>query len=212
VLINGERFSGKSTDIFTELRRISAANVTRIEIVDGATLNVPGLSGQVANVVTASRGLSGNYVWRPQQRLRRTPFRWSNGEISLNGPLGGSDFTVSLRNDSFRNGNAGPELVVALVAVLLMTSVTAGTFILVFAFAKESVPARLGGTVSGIANMGVMLGGMLLQPIVGLVLDAHWSGEVVNGTRTPGPKVLRKLGLFREVRVTYHARQVLGEP
>src|SRR5688500_55436 len=111
VLINGERFSGKSTDIFTELRRISAANVARIEIVDGATLNVPGLAGQVANVVTASRGLSGNYVWRPQQRARRTPFRWSNGEISLNGPLGAAEFSLSLRNDSFRNGNAGPELV-----------------------------------------------------------------------------------------------------
>ena len=57
ILINGERWVGKSTDIFTELRRISTANVVRIEIVDGATLDVPGLSGQVANVVTASRGL-----------------------------------------------------------------------------------------------------------------------------------------------------------
>jgi hypothetical protein len=65
VLINSERFSGKSTDIFTELRRISAANVARIEIVDGSTLNISGLSGQVANVITLTRGLSGNYVWRP---------------------------------------------------------------------------------------------------------------------------------------------------
>ena len=114
VLINGERSSDKSTDVFAELRQISAANVARIEIVDGATLNVPGLAGQVANIVTlttAARGFSGNYVWRPQQRLRRTPFRWSNGEISLNGPLGGSELSLSLRNDSFRNGNAGPELV-----------------------------------------------------------------------------------------------------
>ena len=38
VLINGERFTGRSTDIFTELRRISAANVTRIDIADGSTL------------------------------------------------------------------------------------------------------------------------------------------------------------------------------
>ena len=111
VLINGERSSDKSTDVFAELRRISAADVVRIEIVDGATLNVPGLSGQVANIVTASRGLSGNFVWRPQQRAHRTPFRWSNGEASLNGTVGGMDFTLSARNDSFRNGNAGPELV-----------------------------------------------------------------------------------------------------
>ena len=111
VLINGERFSGKSVDIFTELRRISASNVARIEIVDGATLNVPGLAGQVANVVTASTGLSGNYIWRPQIRAHRTPARLTNAEASINGTLSGTDFTLSVRNNSFRNGNAGPELV-----------------------------------------------------------------------------------------------------
>ena len=41
------------------------------------------------------------------------------------------------------------------------------------------MPARLGGTVSGIANMGVMLGGMFMQPLVGFVLDRHWSGETL---------------------------------
>src|SRR5436853_2858789 len=51
VLINGQRISGKSNDVLTELGRIPASNVTRIEIRDAATLNVPGLSGQVANVV-----------------------------------------------------------------------------------------------------------------------------------------------------------------
>jgi outer membrane receptor for ferrienterochelin and colicins len=111
VLINGERFSGKSTDIFTELRQISAANVTRIEIVDAATLNISGLTGQVANVVTTSGGLSGNYVWRPQIRAHRTPPRLLNGEVSISGALGGTNYTLSLRNDSFRNGNAGPETV-----------------------------------------------------------------------------------------------------
>jgi outer membrane receptor for ferrienterochelin and colicins len=111
VLINGERFSGKSTDIFTELGRISASNVTRIEVVDGATLNISGLTGQVANVITASRGLSGSFAWRPQIRAERTPARVLDGEISLNGTLGGTQFTLSFRNSSRRNGNAGPEIV-----------------------------------------------------------------------------------------------------
>jgi len=112
VLINGERFSGKSTDIFTELRRISASNVTRIEIVDAATLNISGLTGQVANIITANRGLSGNFVYRPQIRARRTPPRLLNGEISINGTLGpATQYSLSFRNDSFRNGNAGPEVV-----------------------------------------------------------------------------------------------------
>jgi outer membrane receptor for ferrienterochelin and colicins len=121
VLINGERFSGKSTDILTELRRISASNVARIEIVDGATLNISGLTGQVANVITVSHGLSGNFVYRPQIRAHRTPFRWTNGEVSVNGSIGATQYTLSLRNDSFRNGNAGPELVTTPGGVLLDT-------------------------------------------------------------------------------------------
>jgi outer membrane receptor for ferrienterochelin and colicins len=119
VLINGERFSGKSTDIFTELRRISAANVARIEVVDGSTLNIPGLSGQVANVITLSRGLSGNFIWRPQIRAHRTPARLTNGEVSINGSLSGTDYTLSLRNNSYRNGNAGPEEVTTPLGAIL---------------------------------------------------------------------------------------------
>jgi MFS family permease len=72
---------------------------------------------------------------------------------------------------------------VALIALLMAISVACGTLVLVFAFAKESVPARLAGTVSGIANMGVMLGGMLMQPLVGVMLDRHWHGTVAAGAR-----------------------------
>ncbi len=112
VLINGQRYSGKSTDVTTELQRISAANVVRIEVADAATLNISGLSGQVANVVTRSSGLSGNYRWSPQIRAHRTPARLLDGEVSLNGALGtGTTFTLSVRDNSFRNGNAGPEVV-----------------------------------------------------------------------------------------------------
>lgn len=71
----------------------------------------------------------------------------------------------------------------ALVALLMAVAVAAGVFILTFAFAKESVPARLGGSVSGIANMGVMLGGMVMQPLVGWVLDRHWDGRMAEGVR-----------------------------
>jgi mannitol-specific phosphotransferase system IIBC component len=71
----------------------------------------------------------------------------------------------------------------ALVALLIAVAFAAGVFVLTFAWAKESVPARLGGTVSGIANMGVMLGGMVLQPLVGYVLDHRWQGRMANGMR-----------------------------
>ena len=71
----------------------------------------------------------------------------------------------------------------ALVALLLAVSVVSSAFILTFVFARESVPTRLAGTVSGIANMGVMLGGMVMQPLVGVVLDWRWSGRLVDGVR-----------------------------
>jgi MFS family permease len=69
----------------------------------------------------------------------------------------------------------------ALVALLVALGVSSAAFILTFAYAKESVPARLAGTVSGIANMGVMTGGMVMQPLVGFVLDRHWTGALTPG-------------------------------
>lgn len=111
VILNGERFSGKSNNVVTELQRIAAANVTRIEIVDGATLDIPGLSGPVANIVVASGGIAGTFAWRPEIRSRRLPALFTRGDISLSGKLGETDFTVSLANDSRHNGNKGPEIV-----------------------------------------------------------------------------------------------------
>ena len=78
-----------------------------------------------------------------------------------------------------------------LIAVLLALSMACGAFILTFAFAKESVPAHLGGTASGIANMGVMNGGMVMQPMVGLMLDRHWEGALAEGARVYGLEAYR---------------------
>ena len=44
------------------------AAVLRIKIVDAATLDVPGLSGQVANVIVRSTGISGQWAYRPEFR------------------------------------------------------------------------------------------------------------------------------------------------
>jgi nitrate/nitrite transporter NarK len=85
-------------------------------------------------------------------------------------------------------GWSRPMLVVLLAAL----GVAASAFILDFAFAKESVPARYAGTVSGIANMGVMTGGMVMQPVVGWVLDRHWTGAL-----TPGGARLYDLDAYR---------------
>lgn len=111
VLINGERISGKSNDAVTALGRINASDVTRVEIIDGATLDIPGLSGQVANIVTSVKKFTGNFRYSPQFRSRGTKPRLLDGEISISGKLGKADYTLSLSNESARQGNAGPETV-----------------------------------------------------------------------------------------------------
>lgn len=120
VLINGARISGKNIDAFTFLGRISAANVVRIEIVDGATLSISGLSGQVLNLVTnlnETSGISGNFKWDP--RWRRSGNNWLAGEASISGKLGEGDFTLSIENDAARNGVEGPEQVTDRFGILL---------------------------------------------------------------------------------------------
>lgn len=71
----------------------------------------------------------------------------------------------------------------ALFALLIAFGFFSGCFILSFAFAKESGPARLAGSVSGISNMGVIMGPMMMQPLVGVILDSRWQGALIDGKR-----------------------------
>ena len=67
--------------------------------------------------------------------------------------------------------------------VAALTSVACGAVVVAFAFAKESVPVRFLGTISGAVNVGNMLGPTILQPAIGRVLDARWSGALASGVR-----------------------------
>jgi outer membrane receptor for ferrienterochelin and colicins len=110
VLINGRRVSGKSNDAATALGRIAADTVLRIEIVDGATLDIPGLSGQVANVIAKVDALSGNWNVRPEFRENLQP-SWYNGSLSANGKAGGFSWSVGVRATEFHNGHDGPGVI-----------------------------------------------------------------------------------------------------
>jgi sugar phosphate permease len=70
-----------------------------------------------------------------------------------------------------------------LTALVVMIGLAGGAVIVAFACVKESVPAALAGTVSGVCNMGSMGGGMLLQPLVGWMLDLQWRGTFAGGIR-----------------------------
>ena len=113
VLVNGKRFSSKSDSVQDQLRRIPAADVLRIELVDGNTLDIPGLTGQVANVVYVRRGASGQFRWDVGFRPHNADLKWYGGEASLTGSSGALDFTVSLSNENNRFGADGETLVYA---------------------------------------------------------------------------------------------------
>ncbi len=110
VLINGERISGKSNDAVDALGRIPADRVIRMELSDGTMLDIPGLSGQVVNVVADGDGISGTWSWQTRLRERLEP-NFLTAEASVSGRTGRLAWTLSLESDPAKNGNAGVETV-----------------------------------------------------------------------------------------------------
>jgi outer membrane receptor for ferrienterochelin and colicins len=107
VLVNGQRISGKSNDVLSELGRIPAKNVERIEIVDGATLGIQGLTGQIANVIVRSTGISGQYGYYPEFRQYYTDPRLTRFDLSASGTRGAVEYTLGVDNRSSRSGAGG---------------------------------------------------------------------------------------------------------
>ena len=106
VLINGQRITGKGNDAMTVLGRISVDSVKSLEIVDGASLDISGLSGDVLNVIAEQGTVKGNYVWRPQFR-EEVGHHWPAGEVNVSGKSRIGDFALGFRWDGFRGGGWG---------------------------------------------------------------------------------------------------------
>jgi hypothetical protein len=109
VLINGERHTSKSDSLFDTLGRISANRVERIEIVDGATLGIPGLSGQVANLITKASAISGRYEYRAVARPRYAKPSYIAGEVSVSGSTPRLEWTAALTHNVGRGGAGGGQ-------------------------------------------------------------------------------------------------------
>lgn len=112
VLINGRRIANKSGGAVDELRRTSAANVARIEIVEAASLGIAGLSGQVANIVlTETKSASGQFEWTPDFRAHYSKPNLFRGSISYSGETGPVDYTLSVKNQAGRGAFGGPIVI-----------------------------------------------------------------------------------------------------
>ena len=110
VLLNGQQITGKGGDPFEQIGRISAANVVRIEILEASNLDIPGLTGQVVNVVAkSSGGITGSWEWNARWRKHHEP-EFLRGNVKVSGNSGNLSYAAELGNGAFRGGGVGPEI------------------------------------------------------------------------------------------------------
>ena len=70
--------------------------------------------------------------------------------------------------------------------VLVLQGALSSSMILGFALVKESNPNEAGGVALGFINTFVVGSGAVLQPIIGMLLDARWNGLLLDGVRQYG--------------------------
>lgn len=69
----------------------------------------------------------------------------------------------------------------AIYSILFIFGVFSSAQVIVFAVGREISPSTLSGTAMALTNMLVMIGGVVFQPVIGVLLDSHWNGVKVNG-------------------------------
>lgn len=73
---------------------------------------------------------------------------------------------------------------IVVCALLLLFGFFSSSEVICFAISRESNPHNLAATSIAFTNFLVMIGGLLFQPFIGILLDALWTGDTVNGVRT----------------------------
>lgn len=77
-----------------------------------------------------------------------------------------------------------PDLSLFTVQILLfLFGVFSSIEVVCFAVGRETSPVHMAGAAVSFVNFLVMLGGLAFQPIVGRILDSHWSGGLSEGIR-----------------------------
>lgn len=132
--------------------------------------------------------------------MSRTYAAYANSMVFLGWAVGGpawgwfSDF-IKLRCMPLMIGAFGALIMILLVLYVPNHSVTSmcvllfffGFFcsaqILIFAICHEASQMKIAGTAIALTNMIVMLGGNVLQPSVGRILDGQWANAMVHGAR-----------------------------
>lgn len=133
----------------------------------------PKAAAAVTSTLLAAWALGGPLLGSWSQRLgRRKPLYLASGAVACAGWAA----VIFL-----------PLPLWLMIPLLVVIGFASGNIIIGFAWTKESLPLRLMGTASGVVNMGPLLGGVLLQPGVGWLLDRRWGGALENGVRLYDP-------------------------
>ena len=99
--------------------------------------------------------------------------------IAFGSPLAAALFMAAVRFDSMTYQ--------AMLIILFFAGMANAGQVMCFAAVKENVENHLSGTAAGFTNALVMLSGIIFQPLLGIILDVSWQGQLNgDGTRFYG--------------------------
>lgn len=75
-----------------------------------------------------------------------------------------------------------------MAGLILAIGLSSSAYVVGITLARESNPEEISGTVLGLVNTCVIASGAVLQPLIGYVLDQHWTGVTAEGARLYPPE------------------------
>ena len=67
-----------------------------------------------------------------------------------------------------------------LFSLMFLFGLFSSAQVIVFAIGREVSPPQIAGTAIAFTNMLVMTGGVIFQPVIGILLEKHWAGHTIN--------------------------------
>jgi len=72
---------------------------------------------------------------------------------------------------------------IALMVYLFIFGFASSSMLLAYSFARQMAPLKYNGSTMGFMNMFNMIIGATLAPLIGMMLDYYWKGEIINHVR-----------------------------
>lgn len=131
------------------------------------------------NISMVDAGQAITFIWLGNAFASPVIGWWSNRINSRRIPL---IFSASLATVSSLVMLYVPHLSWGVMCLSLsLLGVAASSHAITFGVVQDNMPPEVAGTAVGFNNMMVVLGGMLLMPVVGFVLDHLWDGALLEG-------------------------------